>query len=801
MKDSSMTEQVLVRELASLKERIAELERLEAEHRQLDDELHVQREILANISEGIQLTRVDDGVIVYANRCFERMFGYDPEELVGKHVSIINAPDEKDPETVANEIIDILKQKGIWTGEIHNIKKNGTPFWCYANISTFKHPRYGEVWICVHHDITERKHAETALKENEELYRSLFDNMLNGFAYCKMIFDQGRPHDFIYLAVNRAFESLTGLKDVAGKKVSEIIPGIQESDKEILEIYGRVALTGKPERLEKYVGALQMWFSLSVYSTKKEHFVVIFDVINERKKAEEELRQAKDNFRRSQDDSPLGVRIISAQGETIYANQAILDIYGLDSIDELRATPVEKRYTPESFAEYLIRREKRKRGDDLPSEYEISIVSKNGEVRHLHVLRKGVLWDGERHYQAIYQDVTEHKRADAERAKLQEQLLQAQKMESVGRLAGGVAHDFNNMLSVILGHAEMAMEQIDPSKQLYADLKQIKKAAERSADLTSRLLAFARKQTISPKIIDLNKTVERMLKMLRRLIGEDINLLWLPGLRVWPVKVYPSQIDQILANLCVNARDAIVGVGRITIETRNIVFDEVYCEDHSGFVPGDYVLLVVSDNGCGMDKGTFGKIFEPFFTTKGVGEGTGLGLATVYGIIKQNNGFINVYSEPGQGTTFNIYLPRYIGKNEEEQADDGAAEQAVRGRETILVVEDEPALLKLTKHMLERLGYQVLTANTPGKAIRLVEEHAMEIHLLMTDVVMPEMNGRDLSKKMISIYPNLKCLFTSGYTADVIAHHGVLEEGVYFIQKPFSRNDLAAKVREVLEQK
>jgi CheY-like chemotaxis protein len=341
---------------------------------------------------------------------------------------------------------------------------------------------------------------------------------------------------------------------------------------------------------------------------------------------------------------------------------------------------------------------------------------------------------------------------------------------------------------------------VDPAQPLHADLLEIRKAAERSADLTRQLLAFARKQVVSPKVLDLNDTTAGMLKMLQRLIGEDIHLAWLPGANLWTVRIDPSQIDQILANLCVNARDAISGVGKITIETGNIALDEAYCADHAGFVPGKYVLLAMSDNGCGMDKGILGKLFEPFFTTKVVGKGTGLGLATIYGIVKQNNGFINVYSEPDQGTTFRIYLPRHIGKAEQVRTE-VRQEPVMRGQETVLVVEDEPSLLELSKLMLETQGYLVLTAGTPGEAMRLAEKHAGEIHLLMTDVVLPEMNGPDLAQKLLSVHPNLKCLFTSGYTANVITHHGVLDEGVHFIQKPFSRKDLAAKVREALEQK
>jgi CheY-like chemotaxis protein len=372
-------------------------------------------------------------------------------------------------------------------------------------------------------------------------------------------------------------------------------------------------------------------------------------------------------------------------------------------------------------------------------------------------------------------------------------------MESVGRLAGGVAHDYNNMLGVILGHAEMALERVAPTEPLCHNLKEIRKAAERSADLTRQLLAFARKQTVAPKVLDLNKTVRAMSGMLRRLIGEDIDLAWMPGKELWTVNVDPSQIDQILANLCVNARDAIAGVGKVTVETGNISVDEAYCADHAGFVPGEYVLLAVSDNGCGMDAEVLSHLFEPFFTTKALGQGTGLGLATVYGAVKQNNGFINVYSELGQGTTFKIYLPRHAAK-QAPPAEAGRAQAEGRGSETILLVEDEPAILKMVILMLEREGYTVLGAGTPGEAIRLAREHAGRIDLLMSDVVMPEMNGRDLAKNILSLYPDIRLLFMSGYTANVIAHQGVLDPGVHFLQKPFSRVHLIAKLREALDR-
>jgi len=396
-------------------------------------------------------------------------------------------------------------------------------------------------------------------------------------------------------------------------------------------------------------------------------------------------------------------------------------------------------------------------------------------------------------YVAVKRDITEQLHLAA-------QFQQAQKMESVGRLAGGVAHDYNNMLSVIIGYTELALNKVDLSNPLRDDLQEIFKAAKRSAEITRQLLAFARKQPISPRVIDVNDTVAGMLKMLRHLIGEDIDLVWLPEDGLWPITIDPAQVDQILANVCVNARDAIDGVGRITIGTHTVTFDAAYCADHAGFIPGDFVLLSVSDDGCGMDKETLESIFEPFFTTKVEGLGTGLGLATVFGIVKQNNGFINVYSEPGNGTVFRIYLPRHVGKAEAIRLETKAGIPSSHG-ETVLLVEDEPAIMRLCQLMLERLGYHVLTSGKPRKALRLAEDHPGDVHLLITDVVMPEMNGRELADQLCGLFPDIKILFMSGYTADVIAHQGVLKKGVNFIQKPFSIQDLSVKVRAALDQK
>ncbi|NCB38466.1 MAG: response regulator [Erysipelotrichia bacterium] len=398
----------------------------------------------------------------------------------------------------------------------------------------------------------------------------------------------------------------------------------------------------------------------------------------------------------------------------------------------------------------------------------------------------------------LEEEIAVRKKAEEEKEKLQGQLIQAQKMESVGRLAGGVAHDFNNMLGAIIGYVELAQSQNLP-QPVVAYVKEIEKAAQRSAELTRQLLTFARKQPITPRSIDVNESVENVLNMLHRLIGEDIDLIWRPGSALWRVKMDSAQLDQILANLCVNARDAIKGVGKVVIETANATFDDAYCATHVGFCPGEYVLLAVSDNGCGMDKETQSHLFEPFFTTKSPGHGTGLGLATAYGVVKQNDGFISVYSEPGAGAVFKIFLPRYTGLVEKTRTSI-SSENLVCGQETILLVEDEPILLELCEKMLNEIGYKVLSAGSSAAAIKMAKERSGEIQLLLTDLIMPDMSGRELAQHLQSIYPEMKSLFMSGYTANSIGSRGILENGVCFIQKPFSLRDLAIKIREALEK-
>ncbi len=393
-------------------------------------------------------------------------------------------------------------------------------------------------------------------------------------------------------------------------------------------------------------------------------------------------------------------------------------------------------------------------------------------------------------------DITQRKRAEAEREQLQAQLLHAQKMESVGRLAGGVAHDFNNMLQAILGNVSIALEEVPAADPLRETLEEIQRAAVRSTALTRQLLAFARRQAASPRVLDLNDTVSGMLKMLQRLIGEQIRLVWRPGPAAGRVRIDPSQLDQVLANLTVNARDAIAGTGTIVIDTGADACDAARAAANA-VAPGEFVTLAVRDTGCGMDALTRAHLFEPFYTTKGQGLGTGLGLATVYGIVRQNGGFIEVDSEPGRGTTMTLWLPQ--SRDAGDAADEAVASPALHGTETILVVEDEEQVLALTRRVLEKHGYAVLAAASPDAALQALASHPGPIGLLITDVVMPGMNGRSLCEQVRALRPGTRCLFVSGYAADVIAHEGVGGAGVRLLQKPFASRDLLRVVRDILD--
>ena len=652
-----------------------------------------------------------------------------------------------------------------------------------------------------HQDITYRKKTEERLRRSEELSNSIqrlgkigaweWDISGQKVFWTEELY---RIHDL----------EPDPVEHDSGPMVEKSLSCYTPDDRLVIQdAFRRCIEDGTPYKLEflfTTVKGRRIWIETSAQRIVGENgsnrvIGYIMD-ISERKQSEELLLSQERRYSTILKAAVDGFWLTDLEGRILEVNDAYCRMSGYSEKELLSMSipEVEGKLGPDEVASKIqeIARQGQDRFDTKHRRKDGSLFDVEVSTQHLPTENGKLV--------VFLRDITMIKEAEQEKEHLQAQLLHAQRMESVGRLAGGVAHDFNNMLSVILGYSELALVETGLSQGVHTALQEIMKAAERSADITRRLLAFARKQTVSPKVLDLNKTVAGMTKMLERLIGEDIDLAWLLGEGVWPVMIDPAQIDQILANLCVNARDAIEDVGKVTIETGNVEFDEAYCKDHLGFLPGEYVLLAVSDNGCGMSAEILENVFDPFFTTKESGKGTGLGLAMVYGIVKQNNGFINVYSEPGHGTTVRVYLPRHRAKGD-LISEKGKEHPAERGHETILLVEDEPAILEMTTMMLESLGYTVMAARTPGEAIEFAQRQGGEIHLLVTDVVMPEMNGLDLAKRVLAIHPNLKHLFMSGYTANVIAHHGVLDEGVSFIQKPFSMKQIGAKVREVLEGK
>ena len=646
-------------------------------------------------------------------------------------------------------------------------------------------------------DITERKRMEESLMESREELAEIFSMSLDMICIADI-------NTATFLKVNPAFTRILGYPEHELLKrpfLDFIHPDDVEST--IAVINNKLQ---KGERAIDFTNRYRCkdgayrWLSWMSHPIPKRGitFAVAHD-ITERKRVEDALAQSEKKYRMVLETNPDPMIVYDKEGKVIYLNPAFTRVFGW-SLEERIGKKLDDFVPDESWPETRMMINMVIAGENF-SGIETLRLTREGKV--IPVSISGSCYrnhEGNIEISVInLRDITRHKQAEKEKAKLEEQYKQAQKMEAIGQLAGGVAHDFNNMLSIILGYSQMAMREIDSSSQAYTNIQEIINAARSSADLVRQLLAFARKQTIAPKVLDLNDIVAGMLNMLPKLIGEEINLLWIPAANLWPVKMDPAQVDQIVANLTVNARDSISGVGKITIETGNAEFNEADCATNVDLIPGQYVLLAFSDNGCGIDKEIMEQIFEPFFTTKEFGKGTGMGLATVYGIVKQNNGFINIYSELGKGTTFKIYLPRFGG---EKPAIDKTRTHAepLTGTETVLLVEDNEALLELCKVMLEKLGYAVLTASTPDEAIRLAGEHACgDIHLVVTDVVMPNMSGRDMQKQLSILLPSLKFLFMSGYTANFIAHRGILYEGVHFLQKPFTMNDLAAKVRKALE--
>ncbi|MBT4519001.1 MAG: PAS domain S-box protein [Halieaceae bacterium] len=675
------------------------------------------------------------------------------------------------------------------------VKKEGGPVRLETSVRIPTGPRYFEAHlyelsrggriILLAQDITERKQAEMAIMSSEKLLANAeriasigswtFDLETGKSVWSREMFKiagaegQEPTMDFILSTLHP--------DDVQKYEKALIANGERFSDLECRLIRPDGGVRYLHNRREHFYNA----------NGKEIHRVGTTQDITQRVEAEDERRRLMSAV----DHAGESIVITNAEGVVEYANPAFERMTGfpLDKVkgqkyayersdeqdDELHKDVISTLFGGESWSGQRVN--KKKDGSHYTESQVVSpVFNSAGKITN---------------FVSVIRDVTEQ-------IGLEEQLRQAQKMESVGQLAGGVAHDFNNMLSVITGYAELALSQLNQGDASFHELEEIHKAALRSAAITKQLLTFARKQTIDPKVMDVNDAVSNMLKMLRRLIGEDIELVWIPGAENGSALVDPSQVDQLLTNLCVNARDAIGGAGRITIESGCVDLSAAFCSGHQDLVPGEYIRLSTSDDGSGMSRAVLQRIYDPFFTTKSAGRGTGLGLSTVYGIVKQNKGLIQVDSELGKGTRFDIYFPRH-SNIEEVMQETPFAQSSRKNSETIIFVEDEEALLSMSTAMLENLGYTVIATSKPEEAVALFDAHSKEISLLVTDVVMPGMNGYELSVRLQELKPDLRSLFISGYPADVITRKGVLDEGINFLQKPFSVRDIAGKIRDILD--
>ncbi len=692
---------------------------------------------------------------------------------------------------------EVIGAKGVFDREYRIVRaSDGETRWVYGRGGlTFAPDGQPLAMVGTLQDITDRKQAEAALRESEARFAAFMAH-LPAAAFLKDA--AGRT-----VFINRYLEELLGVPQWQDRTTPELIAGddgLRMADDD------RRALEAGPVEVEETLADAQG--IERTYQTVKFRLQVaeqppmlggISLEITERKQAEEALRHSLSLLRATLEATADGILVVDLGGRIVDFNEQFTRVWGVSPnlLEAGRDRPV-MLTGPDS---------------QPPQDILDQLTDPGGfvaKVRELHARPELASFGGLRFQDGrtiewysrpqlqdavpvgrvwSFRDVTE-------REKLHGQLAQAQRMESIGRLAGGVAHDFNNMLQVVLGNTALALDAAPAGGLLHDCLQEIHKSAARSAELTRQLLGFARKQTIAPRVLDLNDTVSGMLKMLLRLIGEDVRLVWEPAAEACPVTMDPSQIDQILVNLCLNARDAISGVGTIRIQTAHQTIDAAAAETLE-CAPGEYVQMAVTDTGVGMSAETRAHVFEPFFTTKDFGQGTGLGLATVYGIVKQNSGAIGLQSELGQGTAFRIYLPRAAGPADAVRP--LPEEPAPGGTETVLLVEDEPQVLGLAQRVLDQRGYRVLTAHTPEEALRQAEEYTGPIHLLVTDVVMPQMNGRELRDRLMGQRRGLRCLFISGYSADVIARLGVVESDIAFLPKPFGPDELASSVRALLD--
>jgi PAS domain S-box-containing protein len=719
-----------------------------------------------------------EGIIVDGNAAMCTLLGMERSAFIGQHLTTLPFDD---PRATADLLLaDHLQREQTSICERMLTLADG----CQRSLEMRTTLMPDGSYQSIFRDITERKRTEQALRESEEKFAL-------AFAASPDAVNINRLADGLYVEVNSGFSELTGYtrEEVVGTTSLQL--GLWHDPADRQRMVEELQANGYCENLEAVFRRQDGSCGTGLMSARPillngiPHLISITRDITRRKQAEADLERLKVAIEQAGE----AVVITDVAGAILYANPAFSDATGYTREEVLQQNPriLKSGEHDEVFYQELwgtIASGRTWSGRVVNKKKDGTLYTEEATISPVFDQQGNIV-----NYVAIKRDITAQ-------LKLEAQYLQAQKMESVGRLTGGVAHDFNNILAVITGYCEMAMAKAAPGQPVYSDLERIHEAALRSADIIRQLLAFSRKQAIIPRDIDLNEMVAGMLKMLQRMVGEGVELIWSPAANLPMIKMDPAQIDQILANLCVNGRDALDGSGTITLRTARMQLDAAYCAGQNGIIPGTYVVLTVTDNGCGIEPEVREKIFEPFFTTKGL-LGTGLGLSTVYGIVKQNHGHVEVRSEPGQGATFLVYLPARDTRSLPVM--EQALESPPMGRgETVLLVEDDIAVLALGQAMLESLGYRVLAAATPGEAMLLAKQADKRIDLLLTDVIMPTMNGKELADRLIDLRPSLKVLFMSGYAADVITEKATLGSNASFLQKPFSIKSLADTVRSVL---
>jgi two-component system, cell cycle sensor histidine kinase and response regulator CckA len=723
------------------------------------------------------------GVIVLVNAQAEQLFGYDRSELIGQPANILIAEHCRDlHRDQYSRFLSAVADRPVVAGvELFGIRKDATEFPAEIRLSPID-TKHGVLVASAIRDISERRRTEEDLRRLAAIVGCSDDAII------------GKTLEGIITSWNYGAERMYGYsaKEAVGRSVSMLVP--RDRPGEIAAVLDRLKRGEMVDhfetvRVKKDGREFHVEITVSPIRDAAERVVGASSIgrdISERKRREEDMSRLAAVVESSHD-AIIGRTL---DGIITHWNPAAQRIYGY-SAAEMIGKPSQILFVPGHDAEIMETIGKIKLGQRV-QESDAIRVRRDGEKVHF-ALTHAPIRDAKGQVlgvSTVARDVTESNQ-------MEQMLRHAQKMEAVGRLAGGVAHDFNNLLGVIIGYAELALDSLGSDDPQRKNIEEIQKASDRAALLTRQLLAFSRKQVLQPCVLDLNVVVSSAEQLLQRLIGEHIQLLVVAGAKLRRVKADSGQLEQIIMNLVLNARDAMPDGGRLTIETSNVELDETYSSRHLSITPGPHVLLAVSDTGCGMDADTKAHLFEPFFTTKEFGKGTGLGLAIVYGIVKQSGGAIWVYSEVGIGTTFKIYFP-YADAVAEVATPNQKTECVDRGSCTVLVVEDDDALLQLTRQSLEDAGYIALVAATPARAIEISENHAGPIHLMVTDVIMPGMNGPRLAAHFSTSRPAMKVLYVSGYTDDAIVHHGVLELGLAFLQKPFSPKSLVRKVDELL---